>query len=78
MSSIMPTEVTRRSQLSRRHIELGAEFERSGELLLVKDYGSQTEATQAQILGLVDLSTLQRTGFKGAGAYEFNPVTLFF
>ena len=71
MSSIMPTEVTRRSQLSRRHIELGAEFERSGELLLVKDYGSQTEATQAQILGLVDLSTLPRTGFKGAGAPDW-------
>ena len=71
MSSIMPTEVTRRSQLSRRHIELGAEFELSGDLLLVKDYGSDIEVTQAQILGLVDLSTLPRTGFRGAGAPDW-------
>lgn len=71
MSSIMPTEVIRRSQLARRHIELGAEFERRGDILLVKDYGSQTEHAQAQKLGLADLSTLPRTGFKGAGAPDW-------
>ena len=71
MSSIMPTEVTRRSQLARRHIELGAEFEHSNGLIVVKDYGSKTELAQAKELGLADLSTLPRTGFKGAGAPDW-------
>ena len=58
----------RRSQLSRRHIALGAEFEQMGHTLLVNNYGSSVEASKAKVLGLVDLSTLPRTGFKGAGA----------
>lgn len=66
--SITPTQAIRRSQLSRRHTELGAEFEQCGDLILVKHYGAQTELTQAQQLGLADLSTLPRTGYKGAGA----------
>jgi sarcosine oxidase subunit gamma len=68
MSSITPAQVTRRSQLARRHIELGAEFEHNNGLIVVKDYGSKTELTQAKELALADLSTLPRTGFKGAGA----------
>lgn len=71
MSSITPAQVTRRSQLARRHIELGAEFEHSNGLILVKDYGSHTELAQAKELGLADLSTLPRTGFKGAGAPDW-------
>lgn len=71
MTSIRPSQVARRSQLARRHIELGAEFERSGGQIVVKNYGSQTEVAQAKELGLADLSTLPRTGFKGAGAPDW-------
>ncbi|MDG2501838.1 MAG: hypothetical protein P8M77_05535 [Porticoccaceae bacterium] len=71
MSSITPTQVTRRSQLYRRHSELGAEFEENNGLILVKAYGSETELAQAKELGLADLSTLPRTGFKGAGAPDW-------
>jgi sarcosine oxidase subunit gamma len=62
------TTLLRRSQLSRRHIALGAEFEQIGDTLLVSNYGSSEEIAQAKSLALIDLSTLPRTGFKGAGA----------
>ena len=61
------TPLLRRSQLSRRHIALGAEFEQIGDTLLVSNYGSSEETAQAKNLALIDLSTLPRTGFKGAG-----------
>ncbi|MCT2530663.1 hypothetical protein N2382_07300 [SAR92 clade bacterium H921] len=71
MTSIRPSQVKRRSQLARRHIELGAEFEHCSNLIVVKDYGSQTEVDQAKKLGLADLSTLPRIGFKGTGAPDW-------
>ena len=64
--SISPTQTSRRSSLYRRHSQLGAEFHRFGEAIAVHHYASD-EATQAQSLGLADLSTLPRVGFKGAG-----------
>ena len=62
------TTLLRRSQLSRRHIALGAGFEQIDDTLLVSNYGSSEEIAQAKSLALIDLSTLPRTGFKGAGA----------
>ncbi|MDE0764182.1 MAG: hypothetical protein OSB20_10995, partial [Porticoccaceae bacterium] len=65
--SISPTQTSRRSSLYRRHSQLNAEFHSFGETIAVHHYGSD-ETTQAQNLGLADLSTLPRVGFKGAGA----------
>lgn len=73
------TTALRRSQLYRRHIEMGAVFESlgdgtAGDSALVSHYGAnnhQQELTQAQHLGLADLSTLPRMGFKGLGTPDW-------
>ena len=67
----------RRSQLYRRHIEMGAAFESlsdrtAGNSAVVSHYGTnKQELTQAQHLGLADLSTLPRMGFKGLGTPDW-------
>ncbi len=73
------TTALRRSQLYRRHIEMGAVFEplsdgTAGDSAVVCHYGTnnqEQELTQAQHLGLADLSTLPRMGFKGLGAPDW-------
>ena len=72
-SNDIATTALRRSQLYRRHIEMGAVFEAlsdgtAGNSAVVSHYRtSEEELTQAQHLGLADLSTLPRMGFKGLG-----------
>jgi sarcosine oxidase subunit gamma len=57
----------RRSQLYRWHLESGAEYgERDGSVL--RYAGTEDERERAAKLGLADLSTLPRTGFKGRAA----------
>lgn len=70
--SITPVPIKRRSPLYRRHTERGAEFETQGDALLVRHYAEPAAEIQlASHLGLVDLSTLPRIGFKGAGAPQW-------
>ena len=71
MSSSIATSALRRSQLYRRHIEMGAEFITLGDRVVVSHYGSNDEKQQAQHLGLADLSTLPRAGFKGPGTPDW-------
>lgn len=64
----------RRSQLYRRHLEHGAqfEFEKATDSLVVAAYSNAGgEQRQATHLGLADLSTLPRAGFKGPGAPDW-------
>ena len=74
------TNALRRSQLYRRHIAMDAEFVILGDSVVVSRYGTleqeqeqqqQQDLTQAQHLGLVDLSTLPRAGFKGQGTPDW-------
>lgn len=61
-----------RSQLYRWHIAREASFFNEKGATFVANYGGeQGEAQQADSLGLVDLSTLTRTGFKGRGAQKW-------
>ncbi len=71
MSSTIASSALRRSQLYRRHIEMGAEFITLGDRVVVSHYGSNEEKQQAQHLGLADLSTLPRAGFKGLGTPDW-------
>ncbi len=67
--TIAPTHYPCRSQLYRRHISSGARFEEVDDSAVVADYADAgDEVHQATHLALADLSTLPRTGFKGAGA----------
>lgn len=71
-SFTLPTSALRRSQLYRRHTKLGADFVTLGDSVVVSRYQSMgDEKIQAQQLGLVDLSTLPRIGFKGAGTPDW-------
>ena len=66
---IAPAQGNRRSPLYRRHVDLQAKFEQVGDAVLVSHYVKPgIEVVLAANLGLVDLSTMPRTGFKGAGA----------
>lgn len=66
---IAPTKGNRRSPLYRRHLDLQATFEQVGDAALVSHYAKPgIEVMLAANLGLVDLSTMPRTGFKGSGA----------
>tara|TARA_B110000971_G_scaffold53615_1_gene54566 strand:+ start:11542 stop:12306 length:765 start_codon:yes stop_codon:yes gene_type:complete len=66
---IAPAQGNRRSPLYRRHLDLQAKFEQVGDAVLVSHYVKPgIEVLLAANLGLVDLSTMPRTGFKGAGA----------
>ena len=67
--AIAPTHFPCRSQLYRWHRSAGARFEEVAGSVVVAEYTDPAdEATQATQLALVDLSTLPRVGFKGAGA----------
>jgi sarcosine oxidase subunit gamma len=69
MTEPSPTQALRRSPIYRRHTELQAQFEQTGKAILVSHYAEPSmEALLAANLGIADLSTLPRTGFKGAGA----------
>lgn len=62
----------RRSQLYRRHLESGAQFEEVADSMVVAAYPNVAdEKQQATSLGLADLSMLPRTGFKGPGALRW-------
>jgi sarcosine oxidase subunit gamma len=64
-----PDQLIRRSQLYRWHLQAGAEYDEHNNTGLVERYsGNDQEHELAQRLGLTDLSTLPRTGFKGPGA----------
>ncbi len=69
MVSASPEHHLRRSQLYRIHQSAGAYFEDQDGTLSVSQYaGNADELGQARRLGLADLSTLSRIGFKGHGA----------
>jgi len=72
MSATTVTAALRRSQLYRRHIDLGGHFEQVAESTLVSHYRSvEEERAQVKTLALVDLSALPRIGFKGLGAPDW-------
>jgi sarcosine oxidase subunit gamma len=76
MSSTTPNQIAtnalRRSQLYRRHMAMSAAFEALTDSTVVSCYGSgEGELKQAQHLGLADLSTLPRAGFKGLGTPDW-------
>ncbi len=63
-----PGDFPRRSFVARQLSEAGARFSDVGGAALALDFGdAAAEAEAAKRLGLSDLSTLPRTGFKGAG-----------
>ena len=63
---LTPTSCSRRSPLYRRHLASGADFEEISGSVVVAAYSDQAdELRYAARVGLVDLSTLARTGFKG-------------
>ncbi|MFQ6006404.1 MAG: sarcosine oxidase [Woeseia sp.] len=65
----VPTRYICRSQLYRRHLDSNARFEEFAGAAVVANYADpRDESLQAARLALADLSTLPRTGFKGAGA----------
>jgi sarcosine oxidase, subunit gamma len=71
-----PVQYLRRSQLYRQHIEAGALFEDINGTLTVASYPNafsniEVEQQQAIHLGLTDLSTAARVGFKGRGAGDW-------
>jgi sarcosine oxidase subunit gamma len=72
MSILDPTSIQRRSPIYRRHQRSGALFKQFGDNFLVGNYNdSKTishEYDKALALGICDLSTLPRVGFKGVGA----------
>ena len=64
--TLEPTEHARRSFLYRELESAGASFEELNGSAIAVDYGDKKgELAQAQKLGICDLSTLRRTGFKG-------------
>jgi len=68
----LPTSALRRSQLYRRQTEMGADFITLGDSVVVSHYQSMGhEKIQAEQLGLADLSTLPRSGFKGDGVPDW-------
>jgi sarcosine oxidase subunit gamma len=68
----LPSSIQRRSQLNRRHIEMGADFVTLGDSVVVSHYDSiGNERLQSQQLGLADLSTLPRSGYKGVGTPDW-------
>jgi len=77
MDSDSPESVLRRSQLYRIHQARDAEFEDYDGALCVSHYAESHYAErtgedgQVRSLGLADLSTLSRIGFKGSGACDW-------
>ena len=69
MATLDPSKGIRRSQLYRRHINNSAVFKQMGTHFIVSHYDNDnSEKIQARSMAICDLSTLPRTGFKGAGA----------
>lgn len=67
-----PTDFPRRGFLYRKLVEAGARFEALGGAATALDFGDpEAEQAAAGRLGLADLSTLPRTGFKGAGTPDW-------
>ena len=72
MTELTATQSNRRSPIYRRHSQLQAQFEQLADAIIVNHYADPAmEALLAAHLGLVDLSTLPRTGFKGASAPDW-------
>ena len=68
----VPTQYSCRSQLYRWHLNARARFEEFAGTAIVAEYAEAgDESHQATHLALADLSTLPRTGFKGAGAPDW-------
>jgi sarcosine oxidase subunit gamma len=72
---IAPTLATRRSPLYRRHLQYQAHFKQVGDNIVVDSYRNEgainDEIEIAKSMGLCDLSTLDRTGFKGVGTPQW-------
>lgn len=69
-----PNQSMRRSQLYRWHLEAGAQYAEGEAIGLVQRYSGKNEEDElARQLGLADLSTLPRTGFKGRAAPHWIP-----
>ncbi len=70
MPTIQPTDNLVRSPHYRTLLAAGAQFKKYMDATLVDHYGKtiEEEISQAKQLGLIDLSALPRTGFKGRGA----------
>ncbi len=68
-----PTARPRRSFLYRTLAAAGATFVEVGDALVAGSFGddSEREAARLRSMGLVDLSPLPRTGFKGRGALDW-------
>ena len=67
-----PDDFPRRSFVARRLSESGARFGDLDGAAVALDFGdAAAEAEAAKRLGLADLSTLPRTGFKGAGTADW-------
>ena len=72
MTELTATQSNRRSPIYRRHSQLQAQFEQLADAIIVNHYADPAmEALLAAHLGLVDLSTLPRSGFKGASAPDW-------
>ncbi len=67
IENVAPTNFSRRSQLYRRHVAAGAAFTKASASAVVAAYsGEHNEVHCAAMLGLADLSSLPRIGFKGS------------
>jgi sarcosine oxidase, subunit gamma len=66
-----PNDTLRRSFHYRDLLAAGARFRPLGGGMVAADYGGADEANVARRLGLADLSTLPRFGFKGPGMAEW-------
>ena len=73
MSDIHPNQFLIRSPHYRTLLAEGAHFIEHRDVVLVDDYGNSAadEAEQAKQLGLVDLTSFARTGFKGKQAIQW-------
>ena len=72
MAAVQPQDFARRSFIYRRLADHGAVFREHDGAAVAERYGeADDEITRARRLGLADLSTLERTGFKGRGALDW-------
>ena len=72
VETLDPSSLTNRSFLYRQHIKSGAVFAELGGFAVPLNYGNPDSETEASSnMGLVDLSHLPRTGFKGWDAAKW-------
>ena len=64
---VKPADFAVRSPIYRALLADGARFRTVGNVVVAVNYGRDDEAECLKRLGLIDLSTLPRIGFKGAG-----------